>query len=49
MGDNLPRRSRLGFRTDGKLSPEAEANAEIARLHGRIAELEARTPEKDTA
>jgi hypothetical protein len=38
-----------GLRTDGKLSPEAEANAEIARLHGRIAELEARTPEKDTA
>jgi hypothetical protein len=38
-----------GLRTDGKLSPEAEANAEIARLHGRIAELEGQTTEKENA
>lgn len=38
-----------GIRTDGKLSAEAEANAEIARLHARIAELEARKPEKEDA
>ena len=37
------------IRQDGKLSAEAEANAEIARLHARIAELEAQTPEKETA
>ena len=29
-----------GIRSDGKLSPAQEANAEIARLHARIAELE---------
>ena len=27
----------------------AEANAEIARLHARIAELEAQSPEKENA
>ena len=36
-----------GIRTDGKLSPEAEANAEIARLHARIAELEAPMAERE--
>ena len=34
-----------GIRQDGKLSAEAEANAEIARLHARIAKLEAQTSE----
>lgn len=33
-----------GIRGDGKLLKEAEANAEIARLHERIAELEAQVP-----
>ncbi|AYG61917.1 DUF3302 domain-containing protein [Rhizobium jaguaris] len=36
-----------GMRPDGKFTHEAEANAEIARLHARIAELEARPSEKE--
>lgn len=38
-----------GMRTDGKLSDKAEANAEIARLHGRIAELESQVAEGEKA
>lgn len=38
-----------GIRQDGKLSTEVEANAEIARLHARIAELETKTLEKENA
>jgi len=38
-----------GIRNDGKLSPEAETNAEIARLHARIVEIEAQTPERENA
>jgi hypothetical protein len=38
-----------GMRPDGRLSREAEANAEIARLHARIAELESHSAEKENA
>ncbi|EJC77626.1 DUF3302 domain-containing protein [Rhizobium hidalgonense] len=38
-----------GIKPDGKLQHEVEANAEIARLQARIAELEAQPLEKEKA
>nr|WP_246713746.1 DUF3302 domain-containing protein [Rhizobium esperanzae] len=38
-----------GIKPDGKLAEEVEANAEIARLQARIAELEAQPLEREKA
>ena len=36
-----------GMRQDGKLQTQVEANAQIARLHARIAELEGQLPARE--